>query len=217
MRVAFTVNGKPVVRRGRAAHRDSPDRRKRRRESGRSIDFSTLAEDGLRADYTFANNHKHTYAYGTAAAHVAVDPGTGHVELVDCLVVENVGRIANPLSLHGQVIGAVVQGLGGAVMEDLVYDEKGHLLAGTLADYLIPSATDFPQVPAISLQHRPSTDLPARRQGRGRRRHHPDWRPDGRCGRGGSVLAWRRAERVAAVAGARLADGEPGPPLSGPL
>jgi aerobic carbon-monoxide dehydrogenase large subunit len=54
-----------------------------------------------------------TYTYGSAEAHVAVDPGTGDVELLDCLVVADVGRIVNPLTLHGQAIGGAVQGLGG--------------------------------------------------------------------------------------------------------
>jgi aerobic carbon-monoxide dehydrogenase large subunit len=135
--------------------------------TGRSIDFATLAEDRLSADCSFENDHRHTYAYGTAAAHVAVDPGTGHVDLLDCLVVEDVGRIVNPLTLHGQVIGAVVQGLGGAFMEDLAYDGKGQLLAGTLADYLIPSTTDFPRIRAISLQERPSPTNPLGVKGAG--------------------------------------------------
>jgi aerobic carbon-monoxide dehydrogenase large subunit len=136
-------------------------------KSGRSVDFAELAADGLSADYAFANDHRHTYAYGTAAAHVSVDPGTGRVELIDYLVVEDVGRIVNPLTLHGQVIGATVQGLGGAFMEDLVYDENGQLLTGTLADYLIPSATDFPKIRAISLEHRPSPTNPLGVKGAG--------------------------------------------------
>ena len=56
------------------------------------------------------HNHKHTYAYGSVAAHVTVDPNTGHVELIDMLMVEDVGRIVNPMTLHGQAIGAMVQG-----------------------------------------------------------------------------------------------------------
>jgi CO/xanthine dehydrogenase Mo-binding subunit len=49
---------------------------------------------------------------GTVRLDVAVDPGTGNVELLDCLVVEDVGRIDNPLTLHGEAIGGMVQGLG---------------------------------------------------------------------------------------------------------
>ena len=134
---------------------------------GRSIALAELAADGLKADASFANDQRLTYAYGAAAAHVAVDPETGRVELVDYLVVEDVGRIVNPLTLHGQVIGATVQGLGGAFMEDLVYDANGQLMAGSLADYAIPTATDFPRIRAISLQHRPSPTNPLGVKGAG--------------------------------------------------
>src|SRR5215213_9810680 len=131
-----------------------------RASDGRSLAFAELASDGLRADATFANDNKLTYTYGSAAAHVAVDPGTGHVALLDCLVVEDVGRIVNPLTLHGQAIGGAVQGLGGAFLENLVYDEAGQLLAGNLADYLIPTATDFRRIRAIALENHPSPSNP---------------------------------------------------------
>jgi aerobic carbon-monoxide dehydrogenase large subunit len=138
-----------------------------RGSDGRSLSFAELAPDGLRVDATFANNNKLTYTYGSAAAHVAVDPGTGRVELLDFLVVEDVGRIVNPLTLHGQAIGGVVQGLGGAFMENLVYDGNGQLLTGTLADYLIPTATDFPRIRAIALENHPSPSNPLGVKGAG--------------------------------------------------
>ena len=69
-------------------------------------------------------SNKRTYSYGAHAAHVAVDPGTGHVALLDYMAVEDVGRIINPLTLHGQTVGAIVQGLGGALLEHLVYDDE---------------------------------------------------------------------------------------------
>jgi carbon-monoxide dehydrogenase large subunit len=134
---------------------------------GRSVSFGELAAEGLRVDATFANNNKLSYSYGSAAAHVAVDPGTGRVELLDLLVVEDVGRIVNPLTLHGQAIGGVVQGLGGAFMENLVYDANGQLLTGTLADYLIPTATDFPRIRAIALENHPSPSNPLGVKGAG--------------------------------------------------
>jgi carbon-monoxide dehydrogenase large subunit len=134
---------------------------------GRSVSFAELASDGLRVDTAFANNNKLTYAYGSAAAHVTVDPGTGRVELLDYLVVEDVGRIVNPLTLHGQAIGGVVQGLGGAFMENLVYDGNGQLLTGNLADYLIPTATDFPRIRAIALENHPSPSNPLGVKGAG--------------------------------------------------
>ena len=138
-----------------------------RGRDGRAISFAELAAEGLRVDTAFANDNRLSYAYGSAAAHVAVDPGTGRVELLDYLVVEDVGRIVNPLTLHGQAIGGVVQGLGGAFMENLVYDASGQLLSGNLADYLIPTATDFPRIRAIALENYPSPSNPLGVKGAG--------------------------------------------------
>jgi carbon-monoxide dehydrogenase large subunit len=143
------------------------DGRARSISDGRSLSFAELASERLRVDTAFANNNKLTYTYGSAAAHVVVDPGTGRVELLDFLVVEDVGRIVNPLTLHGQAIGGVVQGLGGAFMENLVYDADGQLLTGTLADYLIPTATDFPKIRAIALENHPSPSNPLGVKGAG--------------------------------------------------
>src|SRR6202021_1872757 len=115
----------------------------------------------------FGNDNRMTFSYGSAAAHVAVDLGTGDIELLDCLVVEDVGRIVNPLTLHGQAIGGVVQGLGGALLENLVYDANGQLLSGNLADYLIPTATDFPKIRAIALENYRSPSNPLGVKGAG--------------------------------------------------
>ncbi len=147
--------------------------RRRRRDRARRppCDAGRLAPE-LSADGTF-DNSKATYTYGTAVAHVAVDPRTGHVEVVDYVVVDDVGRIINPLTLHGQVVGAAVQGLGSVFSEEIAYDANGQLLVGSLADYLIPLATDYPQR-ARDLARRASlAQQSARRQGRGRGRHHP--------------------------------------------
>ena len=118
------------------------------------------------ADGTFASD-KRTYSYGAHAAYVAVDAKTGHVELIDYVAVEDVGRIVNPLTLHGQCIGAVVQGLGGAFLEHFIYDENGQLLTGSFADYLMPTASDFPQIRAIALEDKPSPLNPMGAKGAG--------------------------------------------------
>lgn len=128
--------------------------------------MADLADEGLSIERSFANT-KHTYAYGAHCAHVAVDPGTGHVELLDYVAVEDVGRIINPLTLHGQVIGAVVQGLGSAFMEHLQYDDRGQLLTGSLADYLIPSADDFPRIRGFSMETHPCPNNPLGAKGAG--------------------------------------------------
>ncbi len=110
---------------------------------------------GLCAEGTFASS-KRTYSYGAHAAYVAVDPKTGHVAVIDYVAVEDVGRIVNPLTLHGQCVGAVVQGLGGTFLEHFVYDENGQLLTGSFADYLLPTASDFPHIRAVALEDKPS-------------------------------------------------------------
>jgi carbon-monoxide dehydrogenase large subunit len=121
---------------------------------------------GLTADGTFASN-KRTYSYGAHAAYVAVDPRTGHVEVIDYVAVEDVGRIINPLTLHGQCVGAVVQGLGGTFLEHFIYDENGQLLTGSFADYLLPTASDFPQIRAVALELKPSPLNPLGAKGAG--------------------------------------------------
>jgi carbon-monoxide dehydrogenase large subunit len=131
-----------------------------------SVPLSSLS--GLSAEGTYASN-KRTYSYGAHAAHVAVDPRTGHVALLDYVAIEDVGRIINPLTLHGQTIGAIVQGLGGALLENLTYDGNGQFLAGSLADYLLPTASDFPVIRAHALElHRaPHNPLGAKGAGEG--------------------------------------------------
>jgi carbon-monoxide dehydrogenase large subunit len=133
---------------------------------GERLPWRELGADGLSCDGTFASN-KRTYSYGAHAAEVAVDPKTGAVEVLDYVAVEDVGRIINPETLHGQCVGAIVQGLGGALMEHLVYDAEGQLLTGTLADYLMPTASDFPSILAIALEDKPAPHNPLGAKGAG--------------------------------------------------
>jgi aerobic carbon-monoxide dehydrogenase large subunit len=131
---------------------------------GRSASFAGFA--GLSAEGIFLNK-KHTYTYGTHAAHVTVDARTGEVAILDYLTVVDCGRIINPMTVRGQVIGSLVQGLGGAMLENLVYDEEGQLLTGTLADYLLPTASDFPNLRAIVTDEFPSPINPLGAKGAG--------------------------------------------------
>jgi carbon-monoxide dehydrogenase large subunit len=133
---------------------------------GRTVSLAALAPEGIAAEGAFLNK-KHTYTYGAHAAHVAVDPKLGQVELIDYVVVEDCGRIINPLTVHGQAVGSVVQGLGGAMMEHLIYDQHGQLLTGSLADYLIPTASDFPNIRSVVLENHPSPINPLGAKGAG--------------------------------------------------
>lgn len=86
------------------------------------------------------------FCYSTHAAVVAVDPDTGHVELIDYGVVEDCGTMVNPMIVDGQIVGGVVQGIGTALYEEIPYDETGQPLATTLADYLLPGAAEIPEI-----------------------------------------------------------------------
>jgi aerobic carbon-monoxide dehydrogenase large subunit len=137
------------------------------RAPGRSaLAFAALAEEPISVEGSFASTHR-TYSYGAHAAHVAVDPRTGAVEVVDYVAVEDVGRIINPATLHGQTVGAIVQGLGGVFLEHLVYDEAAQLLTGSLADYLLPTASDFPGIRAVALEDKPAPHNPLGAKGAG--------------------------------------------------
>jgi carbon-monoxide dehydrogenase large subunit len=133
---------------------------------GKSVSWAELAPEPISIEGAFVN-HKHTWAYGAHAAHVSVDAKTGHVALIDYVAVENCGRMINPLMLKGQLVGAVVQGLGGAFLEHLVYDEHGQLLNGSLADYLVPTASDFPKIRGFVMESHPSPINPLGAKGAG--------------------------------------------------
>jgi CO/xanthine dehydrogenase Mo-binding subunit len=79
-----------------------------------------------------------------------VDPETMMVEIKRYVVVEDCGTVLNPLILEGQIHGGVAMGIGNAYYEKLIYDENGQLLNASLADYLIPSASE---VPRIEIEH----------------------------------------------------------------
>jgi carbon-monoxide dehydrogenase large subunit len=137
-----------------------------RHADGRNVPLAEAARFGIASEARF-DNATSTYTYGTAAVHVAVDIGTGHVQVLDYLACDDVGRVINPLTLHGQVMGAAVQGFGSVFGEELVYDADGTLLVGTLADYVMPVATQFPHVHCVSLESYPSPTNPLGAKGAG--------------------------------------------------
>lgn len=109
----------------------------------------------LQASGTFTNSVL-TYSYGAQVAHVALDTETSTIEVLRFLTVEDIGRAINPMIVHGQTIGASLQGISGTLLEELVYDDTGQLLTGSFADYLIATATEFPNVEAATLEEAPS-------------------------------------------------------------
>ena len=110
---------------------------------------------GLEATEYF-HTDKLTYTYGGHLVHLTVDPETGMVEILRYLVLEDVGRAVNPLLVHGQALGAAAQGIGGTMLEELVYNEDGQLLTTTLLDYPLPSSMEIPPVESIITEYSPS-------------------------------------------------------------
>jgi carbon-monoxide dehydrogenase large subunit len=93
-----------------------------------------------------------TFSYGAHAALVAVDPDTGDVEILDYVVVEDGGKLVNPMVVDGQIYGGVTQGIGTALYEEMPFDTSGQPLASTLADYLLPGPTEVPAVRIIHME-----------------------------------------------------------------
>jgi carbon-monoxide dehydrogenase large subunit len=81
---------------------------------------------------------------GCQIAEVEIDLETGKVELASMIIVDDVGTVINPLLLEGQIHGGVAQGVGQALLEDMVYDDSGQLLTASFLDYCMPRADDFP-------------------------------------------------------------------------
>ncbi len=193
-----TVGGGAVVRAGRdlrekvldlAAHLLEVDRRDVVVEDGRAhvrglseraVTFKDLARaaapgqrlpagmaPGLSA-LAFFEAPKMVYPYGTHAAVVEVDPDTGAVTILKYVIAYDVGRAINPMIVEGQLVGALAQGIGGALLEELVYDADGQLLTTSFMDYLLPTSMEMPrETVARILEDAPSPLMPLGIKGAG--------------------------------------------------
>jgi carbon-monoxide dehydrogenase large subunit len=133
---------------GRCAIRGMPDRSVTVRDVARTAYAGVRRlpaglEPGLEAT-RFYDPYYGTASNATHVAVVEVDRATCAVKTLRYLVVEDCGRMVNPLIVDGQVHGGVAQGLGAALLEEIVYDDSGQLLSGTLMDYVVPSACEVP-------------------------------------------------------------------------
>ncbi|WP_051469589.1 xanthine dehydrogenase family protein molybdopterin-binding subunit [Chelativorans sp. J32] len=91
-----------------------------------------------------------TFSYAAHAAVVAVDPELGDIEILDYVIVEDGGKLINPMVVDGQIFGGLAQGIGTALYEEMNFDASGQPLASTFADYLLPGPTE---IPAPRLEH----------------------------------------------------------------
>lgn len=115
--------------------------------------------DGLMNAYVTHNNATH-------AAVVVVDVDTGAIRVSDYVAVQDVGRVFNPIIVTGQVHGGVVQGIAGALLEDLPYDELGNPQATNFMDYLLPGAVEAPWMESVTIQT-PAPETPMGAKGAG--------------------------------------------------
>ena len=93
-----------------------------------------------------------TFSYASHAALVAVDPGTGLVEILDYVVVEDGGKLVNPMIVDGQVQGGTAQGIGTCLLEAVPFDANGQPLASTMLDYLVPGASEVPDIRVLHME-----------------------------------------------------------------
>ncbi len=117
--------------------------------------LKATGEPGLHA-CTYFYPDTVTWAFGTQAAAVEVDVETCEIRLLAYAIVHDPGRAINPTIVEGQLQGGAAQGIGAGLMEEVVYDDSGQLLTGSLMDYAIPKADQLPPL-AVVLDEHPST------------------------------------------------------------
>ncbi|HJY33791.1 MAG TPA: xanthine dehydrogenase family protein molybdopterin-binding subunit, partial [Vicinamibacterales bacterium] len=101
-------------------------------------------EPGL-SEEAFFEPSNNTYPFGCHISMVEVDRETGEPKLLKLVAVDDAGNLINPLIVEGQIHGGLAQGIGQAMIEEVVYSEDGQLMTGSLMDYALPRATDFPR------------------------------------------------------------------------
>ena len=112
-------------------------------------------QPGLAETHYFRCDHM-TYAYGAVVAEIEVDLQTGAATPLNLWLAYDVGTAVNPQLVVGQVEGGAVQGIGGALLEEFVYDDQGQMMSGTLADYLLPTMMEVPQIHSLRIDDIPS-------------------------------------------------------------
>lgn len=141
-----------AIRRGQVVDRETEEKLLPFAELGRVAYYRS---DTLPRDFTpelmvtrhyAQREYPFIFTNGVQASYVEVDPDTGFVRLLKHWVVEDCGRVINPQLVDEQMRGAIVQGLGGALLEECLYDEHGILLNATLADYLLPMSAEMPDI-----------------------------------------------------------------------
>jgi CO/xanthine dehydrogenase Mo-binding subunit len=112
-------------------------------------------DPGLSAEGWFYTDHM-TYPYGIHLAVVQVDQDTGDVAVERFVVAYDIGKSVNPMLVEGQIVGGVLQGIGGTLLEELRYDTQGQPVSVTFADYLMPTIAEMPTIEVIVTEDAPT-------------------------------------------------------------
>ena len=107
------------------------------------------------------------YPYGVHIATVRVDADTGGVTIERYAIAYDVGRAVNPKLVEGQIAGGLAQGIGGALLEEFLYDDNGEPLCVSFADYLMPTAREIPALSILVTEDAPSPLNPLGLKGAG--------------------------------------------------
>jgi carbon-monoxide dehydrogenase large subunit/6-hydroxypseudooxynicotine dehydrogenase subunit gamma len=121
---------------------------------------------GLSAEGWFYTDHMN-YPYGVHVAVVRIDRETGGVTIERYLMAYDIGRAVNPMLVEGQLAGGFAQGIGGALLEEFLYDERGEPLSVNFADYLMPTAREVPAFDVLITEDAPSPLNPLGLKGAG--------------------------------------------------
>jgi carbon-monoxide dehydrogenase large subunit len=139
-------NGRVMYRDGRATELTIGDIARAVAPGGPLFD----GEPALQTAHVYEARNVLTSGFSVHVARVRLDPRTGFFRVLDYLVVHDAGRTLNRMIVDGQMAGGVADGIGGAMFSEIVYDNEGQLLTGSLADYLVATA---PEVPRIRVVH----------------------------------------------------------------
>jgi CO/xanthine dehydrogenase Mo-binding subunit len=121
----------------------------------------------LLTDEAYFLSEDMTFPYGVHCVAVEVDVETGELRVAYYTIGYDIGRAINPVLVEGQIVGGAAQGFGGAVLEELVYDDDGQLLAGSFVDYLLPTAGEAPAVDVLLTEDAPTPRNPLGAKGAG--------------------------------------------------
>lgn len=147
-----------AVRRGRIVDAGTGEELLPLAELGRIAYFRS---DTLPADFTpelmvtrhyAQRDYPFIFTNGVQASYVEVDPDTGFVKLLKHWAVEDCGRVLNPMLVDEQMRGAIVQGIGGALFEECLYDDSGLMVNASMADYLVPMSAEMPDIEVAHVQ-----------------------------------------------------------------